>query len=118
MVVGLVTRTATFLEATTTPAGAASSRGGLLGARMPSGTLKWFDALGYGLIQPDDGGNDVLVHVSAVRKAALASAGDGTRLSYDMVNRLGKQAAENLRLLDHSLERRSPTSLPVIKLIM
>ncbi len=59
---------------------------------MPIVTLKWFnDALGYGLIEPRDGGKKVLVHISATRRAGLASLSDGIAVSYDLVNRPGKQ---------------------------
>ena len=67
---------------------------------MSSGTVKWFNATkGFGFIQPDDGGQDVFVHISAVERSALQSIAEGQKLSYEVVrdNRSGKSAAENLQ---------------------
>ena len=67
---------------------------------MSMGTVKWFNATkGYGFIQPDDGGKDVFVHVSAVERAGLGSLRDGQKISYEMVSdrRSGKLSADNLR---------------------
>jgi CspA family cold shock protein len=64
------------------------------------GTVKWFNATkGYGFIQPDDGGKDVFVHVSAVERAGLGTLQEGQKISYEIVadRRSGKQAADNLR---------------------
>ena len=64
------------------------------------GTVKWFNATkGYGFIQPDDGGNDVFVHISAVERAGMQSLNEGQKVSFDVVadRRTGKSAAENLR---------------------
>ena len=64
------------------------------------GTVKWFNATkGYGFIQPDDGGNDVFVHISAVERAGLSTLNEGQKVSFDIVadRRTGKSAAENLR---------------------
>lgn len=67
---------------------------------MALGTVKWFNPTkGYGFIAPDDGGNDVFVHISAVEKAGYASLAEGAKVSYELVtNRSGKPAAESLRL--------------------
>ena len=67
---------------------------------MAVGTVKWFNAQkGYGFIQPDDGGKDVFVHISAVERAGLHSLADGQRVQYEkQVGRNGKEAAENLSL--------------------
>jgi CspA family cold shock protein len=67
---------------------------------MAMGTVKWFNATkGYGLIQPDDGGKNVFVTVSAVEKAGYSGLADGARISYVLVaGRTGKTSAENLRL--------------------
>jgi cold shock protein len=63
------------------------------------GTVKWFNATkGYGFIQPDNGGKDVFVHISAVEKAGLSSLNEGAKLSYEVVANRGKESAENLRL--------------------
>jgi CspA family cold shock protein len=71
--------------------------------QMPSGIVKWFNLeMGYGFIQPDGGGREVLVHVSAVRKAGLSSLTEGARLSYELVSRLGKQSAKDLNVASTS----------------
>ncbi|MGO9757196.1 MAG: cold-shock protein [Roseiarcus sp.] len=67
---------------------------------MATGTVKWFNATkGYGFIQPDDGGKDVLVHISAVEQAGLRELNEGQKVSYDIVadKRTGKSSAGNLR---------------------
>jgi CspA family cold shock protein len=67
---------------------------------MSSGTVKWFNAeKGYGFIQPDDGGKDVFVHVSAVEQAGMRSLQEGQKISYEIVadRRTGKSSASNLR---------------------
>jgi CspA family cold shock protein len=61
------------------------------------GTVKWFNQdKGYGFIQPDDGGKDVFVHISAVEKAGLRSLNEGQKVSFEVVTERGKQAAGNL----------------------
>jgi cold shock protein len=67
---------------------------------MPTGTVKWFNATkGYGFIQPDTGGADVFVHISAVERSGMHSLQDGQKVSYDMEQdrRSGKNSAGNLR---------------------
>ncbi|WP_176083312.1 cold-shock protein [Martelella sp. HB161492] len=67
---------------------------------MSTGTVKWFNATkGYGFIQPDDGGADVFVHISAVERAGMRSLSDGQKLSYELVKdkRSGKSSADNLQ---------------------
>lgn len=67
---------------------------------MATGTVKFFNSTkGFGFIQPDDGGTDVFVHISAVERAGLPSIAEGQKLSFDVVkdNRNGKSAAENLQ---------------------
>lgn len=66
---------------------------------MPIGTVKWFNPTkGYGFIQPEGGGSDVFVHISAVQQAGLQQLNDGQRISYDVeLGRQGKTAAINLR---------------------
>jgi cold shock protein len=64
------------------------------------GTVKWFDARkGYGFIQPDDGGRDVFVHISAVERAGLTALNENQKLSFELVSNRGKTSAENLKLL-------------------
>src|SRR5258708_1274399 len=65
---------------------------------MATGTVKWFNATkGFGFIQPDNGGKDVFVHISAVERASLNGLNEGQKISYDVVNELGKDAATNLK---------------------
>ena len=65
---------------------------------MPTGTVKWFNPdKGFGFIQPEDGGRDVFVHISAVQKAGLQTLNENQRVSYEVVTERGKQAAANLR---------------------
>ena len=66
---------------------------------MATGTVKWFNAArGYGFIQPDAGGKDVFVHMSAVEKAGFTSLAEGAKISYEIVSDRGKESAGNLRL--------------------
>ena len=65
---------------------------------MAVGTVKWFNPTkGYGFIQPDNGGKDVFVHISAVEKAGLSSLNEGAKVSYEEMSNRGKTSAENLR---------------------
>ncbi len=69
---------------------------------MTTGTVKWFNtAKGYGFIQPEDGGHDAFVHVSAVERAGLNGLREGQKIQYELVpGRDGKSAAESLVALD------------------
>jgi CspA family cold shock protein len=69
---------------------------------MPNGTVKWFDSVkGYGFIQPDDGGKDAFVHISAVERSGMDGLREGQKVSFDLQpGRNGKDAAENLQALD------------------
>jgi cold shock protein len=68
-------------------------------AAVATGTVKWFNATkGYGFIQPDSGGKDVFVHISAVEKAGLNDLREGDKVSYDVVPNKGKESAENLQV--------------------
>ena len=62
---------------------------------MTIGTVKWFNATkGFGFIQPDDGGNDVFVHISAVERAGMGSLNEGQKVSFDVTQGpKGKQAS-------------------------
>jgi CspA family cold shock protein len=67
---------------------------------MANGTVKWFNATkGFGFIQPEDGGADVFVHISAVERAGLRSLNEGQRVAYELQNERGKTAAVNLKTL-------------------
>ena len=66
---------------------------------MAIGTVKWFNATkGYGFIQPDNGGKDVFVHISAVEKAGFTGLVEGAKISYEVVTDRGKESAGNLRI--------------------
>lgn len=67
---------------------------------MSTGTVKWFNSTkGFGFIQPDDGGQDVFVHISAVERAGMRDLQEGQKISYEMVQdrRSGKMAADQLQ---------------------
>jgi len=67
---------------------------------MATGTVKWFNSTkGFGFIQPDDGGADVFVHISAVERAGLGTLNEGQRVHFEMENnpKNGKSSATNLR---------------------
>jgi CspA family cold shock protein len=67
---------------------------------MATGTVKWFNGQkGFGFIQPDDGGNDVFVHISAVERAGLGSLREGQKITYELEQdrRSGKMAAGQLK---------------------
>jgi len=68
---------------------------------MANGTVKWFNSnKGFGFIQPDDGGNDVFVHVTAVQAAGLQGLDDNQKVSYEMESgRNGKDSATDLKLV-------------------
>ena len=68
---------------------------------MATGTVKWFNGQkGFGFIQPDDGGQDVFVHISAVERAGLSNLAEGQKVSFELKldPRKGKSNAENLQL--------------------
>lgn len=67
---------------------------------METGTVKWFnETKGFGFIQPDDGGKDVFVHISAVERAGMRNLIEGQKISYEVQTdkRSGKDAAANLQ---------------------
>jgi cold shock protein len=67
---------------------------------MATGTVKWYnDQKGYGFIQPDNGGKDVFVHVTALERAGLRGLAEGQKVSYDVEadRRSGKESATNLK---------------------
>jgi CspA family cold shock protein len=67
---------------------------------MAQGTVKWFNGQkGFGFIQPDDGGKDVFVHISAVERAGMHNLNEGQKVRFEVVEnrKTGKAAAENLQ---------------------
>ena len=69
---------------------------------MTKGTVKWFNGQkGFGFIQPNDGGNDVFVHVSAVERAGLPGLAEGQQVNFEIKidTKRGKSSAENLSLI-------------------
>lgn len=69
---------------------------------MATGTVKWFNATkGFGFIEPEDGGGDAFVHISAVERAGLTGLREGQKVQFDLEpGRDGKSAAANLVALD------------------
>ncbi len=68
---------------------------------MPTGTVKWFNSMkGYGFIEPDDGGKDVFVHISAVERAGMGTLNEGQKISYEIATERGKTSAANLQAVD------------------
>ena len=66
---------------------------------MARGTVKWFNASkGYGFIEPQGGGKDVFVHISAVERAGLSSLNEGAKVEFEVVANRGKESAENLKV--------------------
>jgi cold shock protein len=66
---------------------------------MATGTVKWFNPTkGYGFIQPQDGGRDVFVHISAVERAGLSSLNEGQTVEFEVVSNRGKESADNLKV--------------------
>jgi CspA family cold shock protein len=65
---------------------------------MAQGTVKWFNPQkGFGFIQPDNGGADVFVHISAVERAGLRSLNEGQKISFEITSEKGKDSATNLQ---------------------
>jgi cold shock protein len=69
---------------------------------MATGTVKWFNPTkGFGFIEPDNGGNDAFVHISAVERAGLSTLNEGQKVSFDLQpGQNGKASAEDLKLVD------------------
>ena len=67
---------------------------------MATGTVKWFNTTkGFGFIQPEQGGADVFVHISAVERAGMRSLNEGQQVAYDLQEERGRTAAVNLKAL-------------------
>lgn len=68
---------------------------------MPTGIVKWFNATkGYGFIQPDEGGSDAFVHISALQRAGIQNLKEGQKVSFELTTEKGKTSATNLKLLN------------------
>ena len=66
---------------------------------VATGTVKWFNPTkGYGFIQPQGGGKDVFVHISAVERAGLSTLNEGQHIDYEIVANRGRESAENLKV--------------------
>ena len=66
---------------------------------MASGTVKWFNPTkGFGFIQPDGGGKDVFVHISAVERAGLRALNEGQKVTYEIQTERGREAAVNIKV--------------------
>lgn len=67
---------------------------------MPQGTVKWFNPTkGYGFISPDEKGEDVFVHISALEKAGIRNLAEGQRVGYELVTNKGKTSSDDLKLI-------------------
>jgi len=68
---------------------------------MANGTVKWFNPTkGYGFIQPEEGGKDVFVHISALQEAGISGLDEGQKLSYELATNNGKTSASNLKIAE------------------
>jgi len=66
---------------------------------MQQGTVKCFNSeKGYGFIQPENGGQDVFVHISAVERAGLSGLNEGQKVGFELVENRGRQSTENLKI--------------------
>jgi CspA family cold shock protein len=66
---------------------------------VASGTVKWFNPTkGYGFIQPERGGKDVFVHISAVERAGLSTLREGAVIEYEIASNRGRESADNIKI--------------------
>jgi len=66
---------------------------------MATGIVKWFNPTkGFGFIQPDQGGSDVFVHISALERAGIQTLNEGQKVSYELATNKGKTSAANIKL--------------------
>ena len=79
---------------------------------MPTGSVKWFNQMkGFGFIEPDAGGSDVFVHVTAVQQAGLTTLAEGQRVEFDMApGKDGRENAANLKPLEAAADQGAPTN--------
>lgn len=67
---------------------------------MANGTVKWFNAnKGFGFIQPEEGGNDAFVHITALEQAGIRNLTEGQKVKYDLATNKGRVAAVNIQLI-------------------
>jgi cold shock protein len=68
---------------------------------MATGTVKWFNPTkGYGFIEPQDGGKDVFVHITALQQVGLSTLGEGQKVNYELASNKGKESAVNLQVAE------------------
>lgn len=68
---------------------------------MARGTVKWFNSTkGYGFIQPEDGSQDVFVHITAVERSGIGTLAEGQLINYELVTEKGKTSADHLTTVD------------------
>ena len=68
---------------------------------MATGTVKWFnETKGYGFISPENGGNDVFVHISSVQAAGLQGLADGQKVEFEITENRGKDAASDIKVVE------------------
>ena len=68
---------------------------------MANGTVKWFNTTkGYGFIQPEEGGKDVFVHISALQEAGIQDLPDGTKVTFEVVEQRGKNSGADLKIAE------------------
>jgi CspA family cold shock protein len=81
---------------------------------MATGTVKWFNPTkGYGFIQPQGGGQDVFVHISAVERAGLSTLNEGQKVEYAIISNRGKSSAENLKVKCSHIRITQPVSAAI-----
>ncbi len=70
---------------------------------MATGTVKWFNATkGYGFVKPEQGGEDVFIHITALETAGISNLNEGQRISYELVTNKGKTSAIDVKLIGYN----------------